>query len=54
MLELSREGKNWDELWRKVTAGNEHKDDWFGYEYMRVANIRGMFRWVDNHRRGLW
>ncbi|MGO1502651.1 MAG: MBL fold metallo-hydrolase [Marinobacter sp.] len=54
VLELSREGKNWDELWRKVTAGNEHKDDWFGYEYMRVANIRGMFQWVDNHRRGLW
>ncbi|QEA38733.1 MBL fold metallo-hydrolase [Pistricoccus aurantiacus] len=54
VLELHREGMPWDQLWRNVTAGNEHKDDWFGYEYMRVHNIRGMFRWVDNHRRGLW
>lgn len=54
VLKLSREGKNWDQLWRNVTAGNDHKEDWFGYQYMRVANIRGMFNWVDNHRRGLW
>ena len=54
VLALSREGMNWDQLWRNVTAGNEYRDEWFGYEYMRGANIGGMFRWVDNHRRGVW
>ncbi len=54
VLALSREGKNWDQLWRNVKAGNEHKKDWFGYDFMRWANIQGMHRWVDNHRRGVW
>ncbi len=27
---------------------------WFGYENMRVLNILGMYRWVTNHRRGVW
>lgn len=54
VLALSREGMVWDQLWRNVTAGNEHKDDWFGYDNMRWANIAGMYRWVDNHRRGVW
>lgn len=54
VLDLSRQGMVWDQLWRKVTAGNEHKKDWFGYDNMRWANIKGMHRWVDNHRRGVW
>ncbi|MFX0543303.1 hypothetical protein ACEWPM_016505 [Roseovarius sp. S4756] len=54
VLALSREGMKWDQLWRNVTAGNEYRDGWFGYKYMRRANIEGMFRWVDNHRRGVW
>lgn len=53
VLELSREGMVWDQLYRNVTAGNEH-EDWFGYDNMRFANILGMHRWVDNHRRGVW
>lgn len=54
VLALSRDGQNWDQLYRNVDAASEYKDDWFGYELMRFANIQGMFRWVDNHRRGLW
>ena len=54
VLKLSRQGMNWDQLWRNVTAGNEYRDEWFGCELMRWANIKGMFRWVDNHRRGVW
>lgn len=54
VLDLSRQGMVWDQLWRKVTAGNDHKEDWFGYANMRWANIVGMHRWVDNHRRGVW
>lgn len=54
VLELSRQGMNWDQLWRNVPAGNEYREEWFGYDYMRWANIKGMFRWVDNHRRGVW
>lgn len=54
VLSLSRQGMVWDQLWRKVTAGNDHKKDWFGYDNMRWANIVGMYRWVENHRRGVW
>jgi hypothetical protein len=25
-----------------------------GYADMRILNIEGMFRWVSNHRRGIW
>jgi hypothetical protein len=28
--------------------------DRIGYADMRVLNIEGMFRWVSNHRRGIW
>lgn len=54
VVDLSRKGLAADQLWRKVTAGNDHKEDWFGYANMRWANIQGMYRWVDNHRRGVW
>ncbi len=54
VIALHREGQPWDQLWRNVDAAEPYRDDWFGYELMRFANIQGMFRWVDNHRRGLW
>ena len=28
--------------------------DRIGYADKRVLNIDGMFRWVSNHRRGIW
>lgn len=53
VLNLAREGKSWDELYRKVQFSDEVKG-WFGFESMKTLNIMGMYRWVSNHRRGLW
>jgi hypothetical protein len=36
-----------------VQFKDEYKQ-WFGYEQMRMLNILGMYRWVTNHRRGMW
>jgi len=53
VLDLIRKGQSWDQLWRNVTFTDEQKS-WFGYAFMRVPNIEGMYRWVGNHRRGVW
>ncbi|GLS31850.1 Glyoxylase, beta-lactamase superfamily II [Mesorhizobium albiziae] len=53
ILALVRAGNSWDQLWRKVKFTDEQKK-WFGYDAMRFANIEGMYRWVSNHRRGVW
>jgi hypothetical protein len=51
--ELTRQGQSWDQLYRNVKFTDEQKS-WFGYEFMRVPNIQGMYRWVSNRRRGVW
>jgi glyoxylase-like metal-dependent hydrolase (beta-lactamase superfamily II) len=52
VLALVRAGQSWDQLWRNVKL-DKFKDR-IGYADMRVLNIEGMFRWVSNHRRGIW
>ena len=52
VLRLIRAGQSWDQLWRNVKL--EKFKDRRGYAEMRVLNIQGMFRWVSNHRRGIW
>jgi hypothetical protein len=27
---------------------------WIAFENMRILNTLGMYRWVENHRRGEW
>ncbi|WP_371420755.1 MBL fold metallo-hydrolase [Tardiphaga sp.] len=53
VLALIRKGESWDQVWRHVTFKDEYKA-WFGYAFMRVPNIEGMYRWVSNRRRGVW
>lgn len=53
VLNLVRQGQHWDQLYRNVKFRDEHRQ-WFGYQHMRVLNILGMYRWVTNHRRGVW
>ena len=53
VLNLTREGQSWDQLYRNVKFSDEVKK-WTGYEPMRTLNILGMARWVSNHRRGNW
>jgi glyoxylase-like metal-dependent hydrolase (beta-lactamase superfamily II) len=53
VLKLVRQGQHWDQLYRNVQFKDEYKP-WVGYEQMRVLNILGMYRWVTNHRRGMW
>ena len=52
VLKLVRAGQSWDQLWRNVKL--EKFKDRGGYANMRILNIEGMFRWVSNHRRGIW
>jgi hypothetical protein len=52
VLALVRAGQSWDQLWRNVKL--DPFKDRTGYADMRVLNIQGMFRWVSNHRRGIW
>jgi glyoxylase-like metal-dependent hydrolase (beta-lactamase superfamily II) len=52
VLKLIRAGQSWDQLWRNVKL-DKFKDR-IGYGDMRVLNIEAMFRWVSNHRRGIW
>jgi glyoxylase-like metal-dependent hydrolase (beta-lactamase superfamily II) len=52
VLALVRAGQSWDQLWRNVKL-DKFKDR-IGFADMRVLNIEGMFRWVSNHRRGIW
>jgi glyoxylase-like metal-dependent hydrolase (beta-lactamase superfamily II) len=53
VLDLVRQGKSWDELYRKVVFSDTVKK-WTAYDQMHTLNVLGMFRWVDNHRRGEW
>ncbi|WP_327984879.1 MBL fold metallo-hydrolase [Bergeyella porcorum] len=53
VLDLLRKGYTWDELYRNVKFTDEQKK-WFGYDSMSKLNILGMFRWMVNHRRGVW
>lgn len=53
VLDLVRKGQCWDELYRNVKFAEEVKK-WGGFESMHILNILGMYRWVSNHRRGVW
>ncbi|MBO9593450.1 MAG: MBL fold metallo-hydrolase [Niabella sp.] len=53
VLNLVREGQSWDQLYRNVKFSDEVKT-WGGFDAMSKLNILGMYRWVSNHRRGIW
>jgi glyoxylase-like metal-dependent hydrolase (beta-lactamase superfamily II) len=53
VLDLVREGQSWDQLYRNVKFSEKVKK-WIGYDQMHTLNIVGMYRWVSNHRRGVW
>lgn len=53
VLDLTRAGQPWDQLYRNVKFSDEAKA-WTGFEAMRTLNVLGMYRWVSNHRRGEW
>lgn len=53
VLSLVRQGQTWDQLYRNVTFSDKVKK-WGGFEAMNKLNIIGMYRWVSNHRRGVW
>jgi glyoxylase-like metal-dependent hydrolase (beta-lactamase superfamily II) len=53
VLTLVRQGQSWDQLYRNVKFSDKVKK-WGGFEAMSKLNIVGMYRWVSNHRRGLW
>lgn len=53
VLNLVREGYSWDQLYRNVRFDPKFHTR-IGYDDMRILNIAGMYRWVSNHRRGIW
>jgi len=53
VLTLIRRGQSWDQLYRNVKFSDTVKK-WFGFATMSKLNILGMYRWVSNHRRGVW
>ncbi|MNE49838.1 hypothetical protein D3C80_1443830 [compost metagenome] len=53
VLDLTRKGQSWDELYRNVKFSPEVQS-WTGFSTMKTLNILGMYRWVGNHRRGEW
>lgn len=53
VLDLTRQGMSWDHLYRNVKFSPDIKN-WIGYDTMKTLNILGMYRWVSNHRRGVW
>jgi len=53
VLELVREGQSWDQLYRNIKFSDEVKK-WGGFDLMNKLNILGMYRWIINHRRGVW
>jgi glyoxylase-like metal-dependent hydrolase (beta-lactamase superfamily II) len=53
VLDLVRKGQSWDELYRNVKFSDEVRQ-WGYFDSMHTLNILGMYRWVSNHRRGVW
>ncbi|MFZ7215900.1 MBL fold metallo-hydrolase [[Pasteurella] aerogenes] len=53
VLDLTRQGQSWDQLYRNVKFSPEVQS-WTGFVNMKIPNILGMYRWVSNHRRGNW
>jgi glyoxylase-like metal-dependent hydrolase (beta-lactamase superfamily II) len=53
VLNLVRQGQSWDQLYRNVKTDKKFQG-WIGYPGMSILNTLGMYRWVSNHRRGIW
>jgi glyoxylase-like metal-dependent hydrolase (beta-lactamase superfamily II) len=53
VLDLLRQGMTWDQLYRSITYPDEVRK-WIAFDNMRILNTLGMYRWVENHRRGEW
>lgn len=53
VLALVRQGQGWDQLYRNVKFSDKVKK-WGGFDTMGKLNIAGMYRWVTDHRRGVW
>jgi hypothetical protein len=53
VLDPVRAGQSWDQLYRNVKFSSEVQK-WIGFDTMKTLNVLGMYRWVSNHRRGVW
>ncbi|AWT48170.1 MBL fold metallo-hydrolase [Psychrobacter sp. YP14] len=53
VLDLTRRGQTWDQLYRNVKFSPEVQE-WTNFSNMKTLNVLGMHRWVTNHRRGMW
>lgn len=53
VLDLTRQGMSWDQLYRNVKF-SEEVQGWTNFSQMKTLNVMGMHRWVSNHRRGNW
>jgi glyoxylase-like metal-dependent hydrolase (beta-lactamase superfamily II) len=53
VLDLSRTGQSWDQLYRSVHFSGDVKK-WIAFDTMHTLNVLGMYRWVSSHRRGEW
>jgi glyoxylase-like metal-dependent hydrolase (beta-lactamase superfamily II) len=53
VLDLVRAGQSWDQLYRNVNFSSDVQK-WIGFDTMKTLNVLGMYRWVSNHRRGVW
>ena len=51
VLDLTRKGMAWDELYRNIKYSDEVRS-WTNFNTMRILNAQGMYRWVSNRRRG--
>ena len=48
-----RRGESWDQLYRGIRFGDQVRR-WTAFDTMHTLNVLGMYRWVENHRRGEW
>jgi hypothetical protein len=53
VLDLVRAGQAWDQLYRNVKV-QRRSPKLDRVPTMKILNILGMYRWVSNHRRGVW
>ncbi|RKF37370.1 hypothetical protein BCY89_06985 [Sphingobacterium siyangense] len=53
VLQFAREGQSWDQLYRNIKFSDEIRK-WGGFDAMNKLNVLGLYRWVTNHRRGVW
>lgn len=53
VLAAVRRGQSWDQLYRGIRFSDQVRG-WTAFDTMHTLNVLGMYRWVENHRRGEW